>query len=73
METIAQVIIAICGIASCYLTTTSRPNYACIWGILASPAWIYSSLANEQYGILILSIIYSLMWSYGIYNYWGKR
>lgn len=73
MEIISQIVISVCGVISCYLTATKRPNWACIWGLCAEPAWISTAVHHKQWGIFILALVYAYMWSYGIYNYWIKK
>jgi len=70
METISQIMIGVCGISSCWLTATHRAKWACIWGLCAEPFWIATSIHHKQWGILALAIVYTYMWSYGLYNYW---
>jgi len=33
-------------------------------------AWFYTSITNEQWGIVALSAFYTYSWGMGIYNYW---
>jgi len=44
-----------------------------ILGLIGQPFWIYSSIVNEQWGILIMTLFYTYSWSQGIYNYWIKN
>jgi hypothetical protein len=73
IEIVSQVMIAICGISSCWLTATDRAKYACVWGLCAEPFWIYTSINNKQWGILVLAFVYAYMWSYGIYYHWFRN
>jgi hypothetical protein len=67
-----QIIIAVCGISSCYCTAKRKTLAACIWGLCAEPAWIYHSVNTQAWGIFTLAIVYSLLWGYGIYEHTKK-
>jgi len=43
-----------------------------IFGLMSQPAWIYTAIKNEQWGILVLSFWYTYSWGQGVYNYWIK-
>lgn len=73
MEILTQILIASFGITSCYLTATNRPNWACIWGLCAEPAWMYHAITSKAWGVFILAIIYAILWGYGVYRYWIKK
>lgn len=73
---IDQSIIAICGVASVYLSQDPRRNWArwaCIFGVAAQPAWMYATFIAEQWGIFLLSWIYLAGWLRGIRTYWMAR
>jgi len=44
-----------------------------IFGLMSQPAWIYTAIKNEQWGILVLSFWYTYSWGQGVYNYWIKK
>lgn len=72
---IDQLAIAVCGIASVYLSQDLRPRWrrwACVFGICAQPFWLYASLVAEQWGIALLTVVYTVGWLRGIRNYWIK-
>lgn len=43
-----------------------------IFGLLSQPFWIYPSIVNEQWGILVMTLFYTYSWCQGIYNFWIK-
>lgn len=72
---IDQIIIGICGMASIWLANNPQPNWrrwACIIGLAAQPAWMYSSWTAGQFGIFALSFIYAAGWIRGIWHSWVK-
>lgn len=71
---IAQVGIMIFGASAIWFVgrKESWKRWGYILGLLGQPFWIYSSVVNEQWGILIMTLFYTYSWSQGIYNYWIK-
>jgi hypothetical protein len=70
---IEQSIIAICGLASVFLSQDRRvawQRWACIFGIVAQPFWMYACWKAEQWGIFILSFVYAAGWVRGVFNFW---
>ena len=70
---ISQMAIAITGIISVWLsqdTCTSRRKYACWFGLAGQPFWFYVSYTEQQWGIFLLSFIYTFAWMRGFKNYW---
>lgn len=45
-------------------------KYGYIFGLCSQPFWVYTSIQNKQWGILILTFWYSYNWYKGIKNYW---
>lgn len=70
-----QIVIAVCGITSVWLSQDKRRNWqrwACIFGIVAQPFWMFATWKAGQWGIFMLSFIYAAGWIRGIYNFWIK-
>jgi hypothetical protein len=72
---IDQAIIAVCGVSSIWLANdpvASRRRWACVIGLAAQPAWMYSSYTAGQWGIFALSFVYAAGWMRGIWHSWVK-
>ena len=72
---IEQIIIAICGVSSVWLSQDTRPGlrrWACIFGIIAQPAWLYATIKAGQWGIVLLTFVYTAGWARGVWHYWLK-
>ena len=70
---IDQAVIAICGIASVWLSQDQRRSWqrwACIFGICAQPFWLYATWSAGQWGIFALTFIYAAGWLRGVRNFW---
>lgn len=73
---IEQIVIAVCGIASVWLSQDRRRSnaqrWACIFGIVAQPFWFYACWKAQQWGIVLLTFVYTAGWLRGVYNFWWK-
>lgn len=70
-----QLVIAACGIASVWASQDRRHNvrrWACIFGIAGQPAWFYASWQAAQWGILTLSLVYTVGWIRGLWTHWVR-
>lgn len=73
---IDQVVIAVCGVGSIFLSQSpdgNRRRYACLVGITAQPFWVYATWTAEQWGLLLLTGFYTAAWLRGIWNQWLRR
>jgi len=69
---IEQIMILITSIIAVFLTQqVGHPEWtkwACVFGMISQPFWIWSSVKAKQWGILGSSIMYTFIWGLGIYN-----
>jgi hypothetical protein len=74
-QIIVQVIIAVFGAASIWLSnapTDNQRRWAPIFGLLAQPFWLWSTIEAQQWGIAALSFVYAAGWIRGLRTYWFK-
>ena len=72
---IAQVVIAVCGVASIWLSQSPNERsrkWAPVIGLLAQPAWLGVTWESGQWGMFALSLVYTAGWARGIFTYWSK-
>jgi hypothetical protein len=72
---ISQIGIVFFGVLAAWLNQQANENrkkYACIFGLISQPFWFYSAIETNQWGIFLLSIIYTVVWLIGFKNYWMK-
>ena len=73
-EIIVQSIIMFTGIIAIYLTQQENrkdwKKYACIFGLISQPFFLYTTYVNDQIGMFILSIMYTYVWYIGFKNIW---
>lgn len=73
---IDQAIIGVCGMGSIWLANDPREawrRWACVIGLAAQPAWMWSSWHAGQWGIFALSFVYAAGWWRGIRHHWLRR
>ena len=65
-EVVSQVVIGGLGLATIFLVTSQEEavrRLAPPLGLLAQPFWYWTSYSNEQWGILVLSLLYTFRWA----------
>lgn len=70
---IEQMAIAVFGALAIWMSQSTSPlqqKYAPLLGLAGQPAWIYATIVAEQWGILFLSVLYTLAWCRGVRNQW---
>lgn len=69
----AQIMIAVFGVTAVWLTQQSNQDlkrYACFFGLLGQPFWVYATYSTEQWGMFILTLCYTYAWYIGLWNTW---
>lgn len=72
---IEQIFIFITGISAVWLSQTEKSairKYACLFGLAGQPFWFYASYQSSQWGVLVLSVFYTIAWAKGFYLFWIK-
>ena len=68
---IAQVGIAVFGVAAIFLVTGSDARMraaGCACGLCSQPFWLWTTWENGQWGIFALSVFYAYSWGRGLRN-----
>jgi len=76
LEVLSQVLIGGLGIASVMLVTSKDEGLrrlAAPLALLAEPFWFYTAYINEQWGILLLTLIYTFRWTQVFIRDWVRR
>jgi len=71
LDTIAQIGIAVLGI-SAVLLVAKKNKWGFVLGVAAQPFWLTTSFLNKQWGVFLLSMIYVVTWSFGVYEWFSK-
>jgi hypothetical protein len=72
---IDQAVIAVFGVAAVWLSQDSREKFrrwAPVCGLIAQPAWLWTTYHHQQWAIFALSFLYAYSWWRGIRTYWMK-
>lgn len=68
-----QLGIALFGVTAILLTQDPRPSrrrYACLFGLLGQPFWIYAAWKSQQWGTGLVSALYAAAWMRGVWHEW---
>jgi len=71
IDLICQIGIIIFGISAAFLMAFKN-KLGVVFGFCSQPFWITTSYMNDQFGVFLLSLIYTVTWVIGIYNWWIK-
>jgi len=72
LNAIIQFCIFLFGVTSIVLV--SRKNkWGFVVGLCSQPFWLLNSFINKEWGIFLVSIAYTVSWSYGIYEWFFKK
>ena len=71
---IDQLMILLTGVVAVSLSQTrTLVRWACIFGLIGQPFWLYATWHAGQWGIFVNSVLYTVAWAYGFYVHWVKR
>ncbi len=75
MNTICQIAIGFFGITALWFVTQKKPwgRWGYVLGMCAQPFWYYTAITKEQWGILVISFVYTGIWAKGFYTHWIKK
>lgn len=70
---IAQTCIALFGFLAIWLNyakTARRRRWAPVFGLIGQPFWMYATWSSQLWGVLLLTVIYTIAWMRGVYVHW---
>lgn len=70
---IEQIGIALTGVTAIFLTQAKHEplrRYACLFGMAGQPFWAYAAITAEQWGIPVLTVLYTIAWAKGVWTFW---
>ncbi|QBQ99226.1 hypothetical protein [Paraburkholderia pallida] len=71
-----QIAIGLLSVAAVFLSQdehVARRRYACFFGLASQPFWFYATWKAHQYGIFVLSFLYTFSWLRGFASHWLVR
>ena len=72
LDAIAQLGIAITGAAAITLVA-KRNKWGFVLGLVSQPFWFITSFLNQQWGVFFVSIVFTLSWAFGVYEWFFKN
>lgn len=69
----AQFGIALFGVSAIWMSQHNDREirkWACISGLCAQPFWLYTTVVASQWGIVFMTVFYTLAWWRGVKTYW---
>ena len=70
---IEQIALAVLSLTACALSQASSDSlrrYACLFGLASQPFWIHATWASQQYGMVVISALYCIVWGSAAVKYW---
>lgn len=71
VDGVSQVGLTILSVAAIILVARKN-KWGFVVGLASEPFWFATSYINKQWGVFLLSIVYSGTWAYGIYQWFYK-
>lgn len=71
-DIISQFAIPILGGVAVVLVA-KKNKWGFVAGLASQPFWFVTSIVNKQWGVLIVSIIFTFSWALGIYEWFFKK
>lgn len=71
-----QLALALCGLTAMWLSMGHNPRgrrWAPLIGLAGQPFWIAFALQTSAYGLLVLSVAYSLVYVRGVWLQWRPQ
>ena len=72
LDFIANIGIAILGLIAIILVARKN-KWGFVVGLASQPFWLLTSFLNKQWGVFFLSVVYTGVWIYGIYEWFYKK
>ncbi|MFA5076529.1 MAG: hypothetical protein WC480_03895 [Patescibacteria group bacterium] len=72
LDLITQIGIAVFGASAIFLVA-KKNKWGFVLGLCSQPFWFMTTIIHKQWGILLLSIIYTFNWGLGIYEWFYKK
>ncbi len=70
-DAISQIAIVFLGAGSIILVA-KKNKWGFVAGLAAQPFWYITAFINEQWGVFLVSFIYTISWCFGIYEWFFK-
>lgn len=72
VDVVAQVLIFILGLSAVILVSCLKNKWGNVLGLIHQPFWYFTTLYNDQYGLFAMSLVYTVVWVVGIWQWFSK-
>lgn len=72
LDLTSQIGIFVFGVLSIILIARKN-KWGFVFGLLSQPFWYITAYINQQWGIMLLNLFYTVSWIYGIYEWFWKE
>lgn len=69
---ISQIGIFCFGVTAIILVARKN-KWGFVFGLLSQPFWYTTAILNEQWGVVLVSVVYTGSWAYGVYEWFFKN
>ena len=73
LDGVSQVVICIFGIGSIFMISCLKNRWGNVVAIFCQPFWFFTTIYNKQWGMVILTVAYTIIWALGIYKWFWKN
>lgn len=75
IEAVAQALIALTSLAAMWMVTRgeSWSKWGFVVGLAGQPFWLYSTFVSAQFGMFIVSALYTWFWAQSIWEEWFSK
>jgi hypothetical protein len=71
LDIISQVAIFIFGVTSLILIT-KKNKWGFVIALFGQPFYFYTSYVNRQWGLFLVTLVYTIIWAYGATQWFSK-
>ncbi len=71
LDIVSQIGLTVFSLAA-ILLVAKKNKWGFVVGLLSEPFWFVTSYTHKQWGIFLLSIVYTGTWIFGIYEWFYK-
>jgi len=71
---VAEIGIFVFGASAVILVGTKSRwmKWGYVFGLCSCPFWYWTAIANRQWGICLVNVLYTIGWANGVRNHFGK-
>lgn len=69
-----QLFLALFGVTAIFAVNDYRPHisrWGPVLGLCSQPFWFYMAITKQEWGVVVLSVFYTIGWFRGLVSKWG--